>query len=113
MNNHQRFIFNLLKDNVPLIIKHLSLAQVLEPIVRYAISLLSIYQGISEIDEEKLEELSKQFCIQPNANLAMLLNLIALLDIIEQQTTLENKQHERTIPNLQNNSSTTSTTDSL
>lgn len=101
MNNQQQFIYDKLKEAVALTSaqRPVGVHEIIEPISRYLITLLSLHEGYSALDEDAMKDLEQRYYESPQYNIAVLLQMINILDMTERTATRET-EHERTVPNL-------------
>lgn len=101
MNAQQQYIYNKLKEAVALanVQEPLRVHEVVEPVCRYMITLLSALKGYNELDNDALKELELEYHKSPQYDTAVLLQMINILDMTEHIATRE-ATHERTISNL-------------
>lgn len=101
MNTQQQYIYEKLKEAVALsnAQEPLGVHEVVEPVCRYMITLLSALEGYDKLDKQALKELELRYHKSPQYVTAVLLQMINILDMTEHIATRET-EHERTISDL-------------
>jgi len=101
MNNKQKLVYEKLKEAVALANAQepLGVHEIVEPIIRYLVTLLALYEGYSSLDADALKKLEQEYYENPQYNIVTLLQCINILDITENVTKKEDK-NERTISDL-------------
>ena len=122
MNKEQLYIYDGLRELVALANTQdsLSIDQITEPIIRYLVTAFSILKGYDRIGPEHLSELVREYETTPQTDntrfnyiSAVLLQSLNILNMTLSVRATNGEEHERTIPNLQDEGRSPGITDSI